>query len=129
MSKRADVQVLPAYLTSGGQAILAARPNAEIDALYEGHEEVDLPRLRRELGLIRRRGFAINDQRSKHRRQGVDVQVVTDPNGEVLWLSPALPGRCHDLIAARAHWISRICGRQWIPILADRAPSSVPARG
>jgi hypothetical protein len=57
----------------------------------------------------------------KHRRHGVNVQVVTDPSGQVLRISPALPGRCHDLAAARTHRIIRICERQGIPILADRA--------
>ncbi|MGW0562814.1 transposase family protein [Streptomyces sp. NPDC003016] len=57
---------------------------------------------------------------AKHRRHGVNVQVVTDPHGEVLWLSPALPGRCHDLTAARAHRIVRICECRGVPILADR---------
>ncbi len=51
----------------------------------------------------------------------MNVQVVTDLHGEVLWLSPALPGRCHDLTAARDHRIIRICERQGVPILADRA--------
>ncbi|MFC8536782.1 transposase family protein [Streptomyces sp. NPDC057249] len=31
----------------------------------------------------------------------MNVQVVTDPVGKILWLSPALPGRTHDLTAAR----------------------------
>lgn len=48
------------------------------------------------------------------------MQVVTDPHGQVLWLPPALPGRFHDLTAARAHRIIRICERQGVPILADR---------
>lgn len=30
---------------------------------------------------------------AKHRRHGVNVQVVTDPSGQLLWLSSALPGR------------------------------------
>jgi transposase len=51
----------------------------------------------------------------------VNVQVVTDPQGDVLWISPALPGRTHDLTAARTHRIIRICERQGVPILADRA--------
>ncbi|MDR6981207.1 hypothetical protein J2X68_007949 [Streptomyces sp. 3330] len=51
----------------------------------------------------------------------MNVQVVTDPAGEVLWISPALPGRTHDLTAARSHHIIRICERQGVPILADRA--------
>ncbi|SEO94524.1 DDE superfamily endonuclease [Actinacidiphila rubida] len=51
----------------------------------------------------------------------MNVQVVTDPAGEVLRFSPALPGRTHDLTAARTRRIIRICGRQGVPILADRA--------
>lgn len=57
----------------------------------------------------------------KHRRNGVNVQVVTDPSGHLLWISPAMPGRTHDLTAARTHRIIRICERQGVPILADRA--------
>ncbi|GAB1338417.1 hypothetical protein ACE1SV_50070 [Streptomyces sp. E-15] len=51
----------------------------------------------------------------------MNVQVVTDPDGRLLWLSPALPGRSHDLTAARIHRIIRICERQGVPILADLA--------
>jgi hypothetical protein len=61
------------------------------------------------------------DYSFKCKRHGVNVQVVTDPAGEVLWLSPALPGRTHDLTAARTHKIIRICERQGVPILADMA--------
>lgn len=61
------------------------------------------------------------DYSHKHRRHGVNVQVVTDPGGRLLWLSPALTGRTHDLTAARTHRIIRICERQGVPILADLA--------
>ncbi|MEU2999423.1 transposase family protein [Streptomyces sp. NPDC006995] len=61
------------------------------------------------------------DFSQKHRRHGVNVQVVADPAGKLLWVSPALPGRTHDLTAARTHRIIRICERQGVPILADRA--------
>ncbi len=61
------------------------------------------------------------DYSPKHKRHGVNVQVVTNPAGEILWLSPALPGRTHDLTAARTHKIIRICERQGVPILADMA--------
>ncbi|MFE5797498.1 transposase family protein [Streptomyces sp. NPDC056503] len=57
----------------------------------------------------------------KHRRHGVNVQVITDPAGRLLWLSPALPGRTHDLTAARTHRIIRICERQGVPVVADLA--------
>ena len=61
------------------------------------------------------------DYSHKHRRHRVNVQVMTDPAGRLLWLSPTLPGRAHDLTAARAHRIIRICERQGILVLADRA--------
>ncbi|GAA3304927.1 transposase family protein [Streptomyces cinereospinus] len=61
------------------------------------------------------------DYSHKHRRHGVNVQLVTDPAGRLLWTSPALPGRAHDLTAARTHRIIRICERQGVPVLADRA--------
>jgi hypothetical protein len=61
------------------------------------------------------------DYSHKHPRHGVNVQVVTDPEGRLLWISPALPGRAHDLTAARAHRIIRICERQGVPIVADSA--------
>ncbi len=53
----------------------------------------------------------------------MNLQVVTDPIGEVLWISPALPGPTHDLTAARTHKFIRICERQGVPVpvLADRA--------
>ncbi|MFE7939182.1 transposase family protein [Streptomyces griseoincarnatus] len=61
------------------------------------------------------------DFSQKHRRHGVNVQVVADPAGKLLWISPALPGRAHDLTAAHTHRIIRICERQGVPVLADRA--------
>ncbi|WP_026252458.1 IS5/IS1182 family transposase [Streptomyces sp. PsTaAH-124] len=61
------------------------------------------------------------DYSAKHKRHGVNAQVVTDPVGQIMWLSPALPGRTHDLTAARTHKILRICARQGVPILADMA--------
>ena len=42
----------------------------------------------------------------KHRKHGVNVQVIADPFGRLLWASPALPGAVHDVRAARAHGIS-----------------------
>jgi hypothetical protein len=61
------------------------------------------------------------DHSHKHRRHGANVQVMTDPTGRLLWISPALPGRTHDLTATRTHTIIRIRERQGVPVLADRA--------
>ncbi|GAA1581041.1 hypothetical protein GCM10009678_74740 [Actinomadura kijaniata] len=41
----------------------------------------------------------------KHRRHGVNIQFLTDPHGELIWASPALPDPVHDLTAARQHGI------------------------
>ena len=35
----------------------------------------------------------------------MNVQVLADPAGRLLWASPALPGAVHDLRAAREHGI------------------------
>ena len=37
----------------------------------------------------------------KHKRHGVNVQVIADAAGRLVWASPALPGTVHDLTAAR----------------------------
>jgi hypothetical protein len=51
----------------------------------------------------------VADQRpydsGKHRRHGVNVQVIADAAGRLVWASPALPGSVHDLTAARTHGI------------------------
>jgi hypothetical protein len=39
----------------------------------------------------------------KHKRHGVNVQVLADAAGRLVWASPALPGAVHDLTAARTH--------------------------
>jgi hypothetical protein len=35
----------------------------------------------------------------------MNVQVIADPRGRLLWASPALPGALHDVRAAREHGI------------------------
>ncbi len=61
------------------------------------------------------------DYSGKARRHGVNIQAVTDPVGELIWYSPALPGRTVDITAARTHHIVTICERLRIPVLADKA--------
>ncbi|MEV8563464.1 transposase family protein [Streptomyces sp. NPDC051917] len=41
----------------------------------------------------------------KHKKHGMNVQVIADPFGRLLWASPALPGAVHDIRAAREHGI------------------------
>jgi hypothetical protein len=57
----------------------------------------------------------------KHRRHGVNTQVITDPHGRLMWVSPALPGSIHDLKAARTHGIIDALARAAVATLADKA--------
>ncbi|WP_435191332.1 transposase family protein [Streptomyces sp. bgisy126] len=61
------------------------------------------------------------DYSGKARRHGVNIQAVTGPAGELIWYSPALPGRTVDITAARTHHIITLCERLRIPVLADKA--------
>ena len=64
----------PAHLASGGKAILAGLSEAECAAVLEG-VDVDPVRLRKELALVRRRGFALNDQATETGLAAVGVAV------------------------------------------------------
>ncbi|WP_328665071.1 transposase family protein [Streptomyces sp. NBC_00328] len=99
--------------------LLAARTPGLLKVLREA--DPDFVLLDGTLAACDRLGDGRADYSAKHRSHGVNVQVVTDPAGRVLWFSPALPGRTHDLTAARTHRIIRICERQGVPVLADRA--------
>ncbi|WP_078908104.1 transposase family protein [Streptomyces vietnamensis] len=57
----------------------------------------------------------------KHKKHGMNVQVIARPDGTPLWFSRATPGRTHDLTAARAHGIVQVCLTRQILVLADRA--------
>ncbi len=59
----------------------------------------------------------------KHKRHGMNVQVLTDPFGRLLWASPALPGSVHDLTAARAHGIIDALAAAELKCWADRLAS------
>ncbi|MER7967215.1 IS5 family transposase [Streptomyces ardesiacus] len=41
----------------------------------------------------------------KHKKHGMNVQVIADPHGRLLWASSALPGAVHDIRAARTHGV------------------------
>lgn len=57
----------------------------------------------------------------KHKRHGMNVQVITDPFGRLLWASPALPGAVHDVKAARTHGIPAALTKAGIKCWADKA--------
>lgn len=84
-------RTLPAHLTSGGVALLAALPADEVTALFEKRPEVDLARLRRELAQVRGRGFAINDQRTEAGLTAIAVAVRDAGGSAVAAVALAMP--------------------------------------
>jgi len=57
----------------------------------------------------------------KHRRHGMNLQVISTPSGEILWVSGPLPGSVHDLTAARIWGIIRELAAAGLITLADKA--------
>ncbi|MFE2162037.1 IS5 family transposase [Streptomyces lydicus] len=56
----------------------------------------------------------------KHRKHGMNVQVIADPKGRLLWASPALAGAVHDVRAAREHGVIDALARAGINCWADK---------
>ncbi|MFE9332540.1 IS5 family transposase [Streptomyces sp. NPDC006925] len=56
----------------------------------------------------------------KHKKHGMNVQVITDPRGRLLWASPALPGAVHDIKAARTHGIIDALTEAGVECWADK---------
>ncbi len=54
----------------------------------------------------------------KHKCHGLNVQVLADPAGRLIWVSPTLPGSRHD-IAAREHGILDAIDTAELSALAD----------
>ena len=55
----------------------------------------------------------------KHKRHGVNVQVLADPAGRLIWASPALPGARHDMGAAREHGLIDALQAAEVTVVAD----------
>lgn len=57
---------------------------------------------------------------TKSKKHGMNMQVIADPFGRLLWASPALPGVVHDVRAAREHGIINALDQARIPCWADK---------
>ncbi len=57
----------------------------------------------------------------RHRRHGVNVQVLADPFGRLIWASPPLPGSTHDVTAARQTGVVTMVTSRNIETWADKA--------
>ncbi|MFJ6908289.1 IS5 family transposase [Streptomyces griseoluteus] len=56
----------------------------------------------------------------KHKKHGMNVQVIADPKGRLMWASPALAGAVHDVRAAREHGIIEALAEAGITCWADK---------
>ncbi|MFI5681804.1 transposase family protein [Streptomyces cellulosae] len=56
----------------------------------------------------------------KHKKHGMNVRVIADPFGRLLWASPAMPGAVHDIRAAREHGIVGALAEAGIKCWADK---------
>ena len=56
----------------------------------------------------------------KHRRHGMNLQVISTPDGDIVWVSGPLPGATHDLSAARIWGIPRELAAAGLIVLADK---------
>jgi hypothetical protein len=98
------------------------------------------PTLDEALDLARRKAFVILDgtllpidrvgmvsghdrafYSGKRKRHGVNVQVLADPAGRLVWASSALPGARHDLGAAREHGLIDGLNAAEVRVVADTA--------
>ncbi len=56
----------------------------------------------------------------RHKKHGMNVQILTDPAGRLLWASPALPGAIHDVRAAREYGIIDALAEADVTCWADK---------
>lgn len=72
----------------------------------------------------------VADQRpyysGKHKRHGVNVQVLADAAGRLIWASPAMPGSVHDLTAARTHGLIDALTSANVLTFADKGYQGAP---
>lgn len=139
-------QALPAlaHLRCGDTYVqLAARFGIGIATAYRYiREAVDVlaalaPTLAEAIRIARTKAFVILDgthlpidriaadtpyYSGKHKRHGMNVQILTDPFGRLLWASPVLPGSTHDLAAARTHGIVDALTDADLKCWADKEP-------
>ncbi|ROO87973.1 DDE superfamily endonuclease [Actinocorallia herbida] len=56
----------------------------------------------------------------KHKKHGMNLQVIAGPDGQIVWVSGAVPGSIHDLTAARNWGIIRALTTCGLLVLADK---------
>jgi IclR family acetate operon transcriptional repressor len=75
---------------AGGKALLAALSPHEVAALYEG-QDIDLRRLQKQLVLVKKCGYAINNQETEVGVTAVGVAVLGEDGQPIGGLSLGVP--------------------------------------
>jgi DNA-binding IclR family transcriptional regulator len=104
-------RTLPAHLSSGGKAVLATLDDEQVAADLDALGEAAVAAVLRELRVVRRRGFAVNDQGTETGLTAVGV-AVPSANG--------FTGAALSLAAPTARY-SRDRLTDWVPALAAAA--------
>ncbi|MFD3821436.1 transposase family protein [Streptomyces sp. NPDC058625] len=134
---------VPAHLRCGDTcARLAAGFRIAIATVYRYiREATDLlaplaPTLEQAMDTVRSKAYVVLDgtlllidriaadrpyRSGKKKHHGMNVQVLADPAGRLIWASDALPGVTHDLTAARTHDIPATLAADGIKCWADKA--------
>ena len=109
------------YLREGLEVLAALAPTLE--------QAIDLARRKAFVTLdgtllrIDRVGMTAGADRpyysGKHKCHGLNVQVLADPAGRLIWAFPALPGSRHDIAAAHEHGILDALAAAGISTIAD----------
>ncbi|WP_405387807.1 transposase family protein [Streptomyces sp. NBC_01102] len=132
-----------AYLRCGDTyARLAAGFRVGIATVHRYiREAVDLlaalaPTLEQAMTTVRKKAYVILDgtvlpidriaadqpcYSGKKKHHGMNVQVLADPVGRLIWASDVLPGAVHDLTAARTHGIPAALAADDVKCWADKA--------
>jgi IclR family acetate operon transcriptional repressor len=84
-------RTLPAHVSSCGKALLAGSPADVVAAALVGLDETAAARVRRELGSVRRRGYAVNDQETEAGLTAVGVVVPAGSDVPTAAISLAMP--------------------------------------
>ncbi|GAA4782351.1 hypothetical protein GCM10023329_35290 [Streptomyces sanyensis] len=87
------------YITESGEVLAALAPTLAEAVRTTSSKAFVL--LDRTLLPIDRIAVDRPDYSGRHKKHGMNVQVLADPFGRLLWASPALPGAVHDVRAAR----------------------------
>ena len=82
---------LPAHLTSGGKALLAALAPDDLDVALARHDDETAARLRRGQPTIRRQGLAVNDQDTQVGLTAVGVAIPDNAGAVASAVSVSMP--------------------------------------